>query len=67
MPNLDALKIEKVQLMSKLEEIEAASASRKQNIDELNTLLNNYNKLLAPDIMIEQHKNESNKTNDLGL
>lgn len=67
MPNLDTLKIEKVQLMSKLEEIEAASASRKQNIDELNTLLNNYNKLLAPDIMIEQHKNESNKTNDLGL
>ena len=67
MPNLDSLKTEKVQLMSKLEEIEAASASRKQNIDELNTLLNNYNKLLAPDIMIEQHKNESNKNNDLGL
>ena len=54
-------------MMSKLEEIEAASASRKQNIDELNTLLNNYNKLLAPDIMIEQHKNESNKNNDLEL
>ncbi len=67
MPNLDSLKTEKVQLMSKLEEIEAASASRKQNIDELNILLNNYNKLLAPDIMIEQHKNESNKNNDLGL
>lgn len=66
-PNLDALKIEKKQLMEDLETIESASAEHKQSLDEMNNLINNYNKLLAPDIMIETKNHETKKDNSLGL
>lgn len=60
MPKLDTLKAEKAQLMTKLEEIEFASASQKQAIDELNTLVSNYNKMLGKDL-IQQEEHEAIK------
>lgn len=55
-PNLGDLKAKKDIFMSELERIEATSAERKQSIDELNILMNNYNKLLdlAPDNEIQK-------------
>ena len=58
MPRLDALKSEKNILMTELEKIESAAAQSKQSLDELQTLMDNYNILLNQNTLQEEQLNE---------
>ncbi|SEQ56169.1 relaxase/mobilization nuclease domain-containing protein [Butyrivibrio sp. TB] len=58
MPRLDALKSEKNILMTELEKIESAAAQSKQSLDELQTLMDNYNTLLNQKNLQEEQLND---------
>ena len=61
MPKLDDLKSEKNILMAELEKTEAASAQSKQSLDQLQILMDNYNKLIDQKPLHKEQLNDKHK------
>ena len=61
MPKLDDLKSEKNTLMTELERIEAEAAQSKQSLDEMQILMDNYNKLIDQKPLHKEQLNDKHK------